>query len=78
MKRSMVLPYERVQSTPPFIAQRRENKVKKPVSCDDFVKIRELGNGKYGKVSLVYEKLTGFVCALKQIEKKLLIEEEIT
>jgi serine/threonine protein kinase len=38
------------------------------------VKIRELGNGKYGRVSLVYEKSTGFVCALKMIEKKLLLE----
>lgn len=29
-------------------------------------------------MSLVFEKSTGFVCALKMIEKKLLVEEEIT
>jgi serine/threonine protein kinase len=42
------------------------------VSVDDFVKIKELGNGKYGRVYLVREKYTNFVCALKVIEKKLL------
>lgn len=69
LKRSMVIggTYERMQSPPPFLIQRKESKMKKPVSVDDFVKIKELGNGKYGKVSLVYEKSTKFVCALKQI-----------
>ena len=67
--------YERMQSPPPFISQRKESiKQRKPFTCEDFVKIRELGNGKYGRVSLVYEKYTGFVCALKMIEKKLLKE----
>jgi serine/threonine protein kinase len=80
MKRSMVIQgsFDRLQSPPPFLLQRKESKAKKAVSADDFVKIRELGNGKYGRVSLVFEKLTGFVCALKKIEKKLLVEEEIT
>jgi serine/threonine protein kinase len=48
---------------------------KKKVTVDDFVRIKELGNGKYGRVYLVKEKYTNFVCALKVIEKKLLHEE---
>ena len=56
LKRSMVVggTFERMQSPPPFLVQRKESKMKKPASVDDFVKIKELGNGKYGKVSLVY------------------------
>jgi serine/threonine protein kinase len=40
--------------------------------------MKELGNGKYGRVYLVRERSSNFVCALKVIEKKLLHEEEIT
>lgn len=57
-------------------------KIPKPrprkITVDDFIKIKELGNGKYGRVYLVKEKYSNFVCALKVIEKKLLHEEEIT
>lgn len=54
-----------------------KQKVRK-ITVDDFVRIKELGNGKYGRVYLVKEKYSGFICALKVIEKKLLHEEEIT
>ena len=37
------------------------------VTVDDFVRIKELGNGKYGRVYLVKDKHSGFVCALKVI-----------
>ena len=57
---------------------RRAKPKPRKISVDDFVRIKELGNGKYGRVYLVKEKYTGFVCALKVIEKKLLHEEEIT
>ena len=40
---------------------------KRKVTVDDFVRIKELGNGKYGRVYLVKEKYTNFVCALKVI-----------
>lgn len=42
------------------------------VTVDDFIRIKQLGSGKYGRVYLVKEKYTGFICALKVIEKKLL------
>ena len=45
------------------------------ITVDDFIRIKELGNGKYGRVYLVREKSSNFVCALKVIEKKLLHEE---
>ena len=47
---------------------------KRRVGFNDFRKIKELGAGKYGKVSLVQEKHTGFICALKVVEKRLLRE----
>jgi len=37
------------------------------VTVDDFTRLKELGNGKYGRVYLVKEKYSGFVCALKVI-----------
>lgn len=47
-------------------------KKQKKFTLNDFNFIKELGAGKYGKVYLVTEKKTKFVCALKMIEKKLL------
>lgn len=42
-------------------------KQEKKFSLADFEKISELGVGKYGKVFLVQEKTTSFICALKVI-----------
>ena len=39
--------------------------------------IKQLGKGKYGKVYLVREKLTGYLLALKAIEKKVIIESNL-
>ena len=50
-----------------------EQKKEKKISIDDFEQIKELGTGKYGHVFLAREKQTNFVCAVKIIEKKLLI-----
>jgi serine/threonine protein kinase len=44
----------------------------------DFEMLKELGAGKYGKVFLVRERATNFVCALKVLEKSLIKSEEIT
>ncbi len=51
---------------------------RRQVGVGDFRKIKELGSGKYGVVSLVQERSTNFVCALKMVENKLLREDEIT
>jgi len=42
MKRSMVIQgsFDRIQSPPPFLIQRKESKAKKALSFDDFVKIK--------------------------------------
>lgn len=42
----------------------------KKLDGDCFDIIRPIGKGKYGKVYLVREKVTGFVLALKAVEKK--------
>lgn len=39
--------------------------------------IKQVGSGKYGKVFLVRDKITGFVLALKAIEKKIIIESNL-
>ena len=43
----------------------------------NFVKIKDLGAGQYGNVFLAIEKFTNFVCAIKEVKKKHLIEEGI-
>lgn len=43
-------------------------------SLSDFEIGRKLGKGKFGKVYCVKDKKTGFICALKIMEKKELIE----
>jgi serine/threonine protein kinase len=40
--------------------------------------IKQLGMGKYGRVGLMIHKETGFICAVKTLNKKLIIEEEIS
>ena len=55
----------------------KEKLVKIQITINDFELIKELGTGKYGKVFLVREKKTNFICALKILEKSLIKEEEI-
>jgi aurora kinase len=37
------------------------------ISLEDFTVIKMLGKGKFGRVSLVIHKKTGFACAMKAI-----------
>ncbi len=46
-------------------------------SLNDFEVGKKLGKGKFGKVYCVRDKQTGYVCALKAMEKKELIEYKI-
>ncbi|CAN6674223.1 spindle assembly checkpoint kinase [Trichomonascus vanleenenianus] len=46
-------------------------------SLADFEIGRKLGKGKFGKVYCVRDKATGYVCALKVMEKKELIEYKV-
>ena len=41
-------------------------------SLHDFSKIKDLGTGRYGKVILARDRKTGFLCAIKQMSKKLM------
>ena len=80
MKRSQVVEptFESNKITSLSNWSRGSKQKNRKITVDDFVRIKELGNGKYGRVYLVKEKYSGFICALKVIEKKLLHEEEIT
>lgn len=66
MKRSQV-----VEPTNNLVSSFDFGRVKPPkprkVTVDDFIRIKELGNGKYGRVYLVREKSSNFICALKVI-----------
>jgi serine/threonine protein kinase len=42
-----------------------------------FTVKKHIGKGKYGKVYLVRDKETGFILALKTIEKKKLLESNL-
>ena len=46
-------------------------------SLDDFEIGRKLGKGKFGRVYCVRDKATGYICALKCMEKKELIEYKV-
>lgn len=37
----------------------------------------DLGSGKFGQVYLAKHKQTGFICAIKEISKSIIIEENI-
>lgn len=74
MKRSQVVEPTSKLMSPPEFGRMKPPKQRK-ITVDDFIRIKELGNGKYGRVYLVREKSSNFVCALKVIEKKLLHEE---
>lgn len=58
-----------------WLQQSLNRRKEKIMGIDDFVQIKSLGGGKYGKVYLAREKKTNFLCALKIIEKNLLKEE---
>lgn len=45
------------------------------LSIDSFEIIGKLGEGKFASVFMAMEKLTGFIVALKVVEKKRIIEE---
>jgi|JI6StandDraft_1071083.scaffolds.fasta_scaffold06424_1 aurora kinase len=44
---------------------------------EDFTVVRQLGKGKFGKVSLVVHNSTGFLCAMKAIEKDTIRKENL-
>ncbi|CCH45656.1 hypothetical protein BN7_5241 [Wickerhamomyces ciferrii] len=46
-------------------------------TLDDFEIGKKLGKGKFGKVYCVQDKKTGFICALKVMEKKELMEYKV-
>ena len=56
---------------------KEKEKEKKSLDLGDFYMGKKLGRGKFGDVFLVKHKATGFVCALKIIKKKTLIEEKV-
>lgn len=44
---------------------------------EDFTVIKQLGKGKFGKVSLVRHDTTGFLCAMKAIDKETIRRENL-
>jgi aurora kinase len=53
------------------------NGISRQWSLDDFEIGRKLGKGKFGRVYCVRDKATGYICALKCMEKKELIEYKV-
>ncbi|SCU93469.1 LANO_0E03950g1_1 [Lachancea nothofagi CBS 11611] len=47
------------------------------LSLDDFEVGKKLGKGKFGKVYCVKHKRTGFICALKAMKKKELVQNNV-
>ena len=47
------------------------------LSKDNFKIIKKLGEGKFGKVFMVREITTGFITAMKVVEKKKIIQDNI-
>lgn len=64
------------KSTPLSILQ-ESNVPLRNYTLNDFEIGRKLGKGKFGKVYCVKDKKTGFVCALKVMEKKELMEYKV-
>ncbi|MBS1889854.1 MAG: hypothetical protein JST59_01045 [Actinobacteria bacterium] len=44
---------------------------------NDFTILKELGRGKFGRVSMVIHKATGFLCAMKAIGKETIRKENL-
>ena len=66
MKRSQVVePSGKLMGS--FDFSRSSRPKQRKITVDDFIRIKELGNGKYGRVYLVREKSSNFICALKVI-----------
>lgn len=69
-------------SSPAFFKSKPKNLVREPVmiprmSRDNFKFLDKLGEGKFGKVYLVREINTGFVMAMKILEKKKIMQDNI-
>lgn len=47
------------------------------LKLENFNLLRELGEGKYGKVYLAHHRTTNFICAIKTISKRIIIEENL-
>lgn len=75
-------PSEKNSQSPAFFRTKpkmviREAPKTSKISRENFKVIKKLGEGKFGKVYLVREILTGFVLAMKVIEKKKIIQDNI-
>ncbi|KAK9247961.1 kinase-like domain-containing protein [Lipomyces tetrasporus] len=66
-------------SSPPITALHNQSEVQahRQYSLDSFEIGRKLGKGKFGKVYCARDKATGYVCALKVMEKKELIHFKV-
>lgn len=53
------------------------NRLSRSLSLSDFTVIKQLGKGKFGKVSLVVHSQTGFLCAMKAIGKDIIRKENL-
>ncbi|SJM81779.1 probable Spindle assembly checkpoint kinase [Zygosaccharomyces bailii] len=49
----------------------------KPMSLDDFELGKKLGKGKFGRVYCVKHKKTGFICAMKVMEKQEIVQYNV-
>lgn len=76
-------PAEKLQKTSIFNrsldapSENYNNPTSRKYSLNDFEIGKKLGKGKFGKVYCVRDKKTGFVCALKVMEKKEIIDYKV-
>ena len=64
------LPNKTSFTTPTFLKKIIEkNKKVHQFKISDFINLKTLGIGKYGTVNLVMEKESGFICAMKILNK---------
>lgn len=52
-------------------------KFKSDLSIKDFRIVRKLGKGRFGNVYLAQDKLTGFLVAIKSLQKKAIKENDM-
>lgn len=57
---------------------RNSNPITKKLNIHDFQFLQQLGKGKYGKVYMVRHKQTGFLLALKEIQKNIITKQKLT